>query len=489
MKSKPHIPIGLAGSLWLLAGTGATPTSAWAQTPAPPASANQGKSTAGQGMDAGSGEGGVGGAAMPGGGVGPAYAQPGAQITLGQALTLARSNEPNFVAAYAASRSAQLDRSIARAGLLPSAIYHNQFLYTQPNGATNQAGSVGNQAAPKFIANNTVHEYVSQGVVTETLGLTQFNALARADAAAAIANAELEVSRRGLTSTVVGLFYAYSTAQARIDVQQRAATEAADFVKQTTEREAGREAAHADVIKAQLTLQQRQRDLADATLNLTKSRLELGVLLFADPRSPYTVVLPSASALPTRAEVEAAAAGNPELTSALATLRSKNLDITAARAAYLPDLALAYSYGIDAPQFGANGPDGTRNLGYSASATLDIPIWDWLATEHKVKQARIQRDAAKAALSSTQRRLIAQLEEFYGEATLAHDQLESLQLSERTARESLRLTRLRYTAGEASVLDVVDAQNSLTAAEVALQDGLVRYQAALANLQLLTGTI
>ena len=410
-------------------------------------------------------------------------------ITLDQALSLARTNEPTFAAAVATNKSAQLDRSIARSALLPSVVYHNQYLYTQPNGAVNQVGA-GMQSAPKFIANNAVHEYTSQGVVTETLGLAQYSALARADAAAAIASAELEINRRGLTATVVGLFYNSTAAQGRIAVQQRATDEANNFVKQTQQREAEREVAHADVIKAQLTLQQRQRDLADARLQAQKAQLDLGVLLFPDPRSPYAVVLPAATDLPTRSVVDAAAAtNNPELKSALATLRSKNIDITAARAAYLPDLVLNYSYGIDAPQFAINGPEGIRNLGYSASATLDIPVWDWLATQHKIKQAHILRDAAKVALTSTQRTLIAQLEEFYAEAALAHDQLDSLELSVQTARESLRLTSLRYSAGESTVLEVVDAQNSLTTAELALQDGTIRYQLALANLQLLTGTI
>jgi outer membrane protein len=413
--------------------------------------------------------------------------QAGQAITLDQALSLARTNEPAFAAAVAASKTAQLDHSIARAALLPSVVYHNQFLYTQPNG---QAGSIGNQAAPRFIANNVVHEYISQGVVTETIGLAQYSALARAGAAAAIASAEMEISRRGLTSTVVGLFYNSTAAQERIVIQQRATNEAADFEKQTEQRETAREVAHADVIKAQLTVQQRQRDLGDAQLQAQKARLDLGVLLFPDPRSPYSVTLPAATPLPERAVVETqAAANNPELKSALATLRAKDLDITTARAAYLPDLVLNYSYGIDAPQFARNGPDGARNLGYSTSATLDIPVWDWFATQHKIKQAHILRDAAKVALTSTQRTLIAQLDEFYGEASLAHDQLASLELSVQTARESLRLTRMRYSAGEATVLEVVDAQNSLTSAELAHQDGTIRYQLALANLQLLTGTI
>ncbi|WP_433983798.1 TolC family protein [Tunturiibacter empetritectus] len=224
--------------------------------------------------------------------------QAGQEITLDQALSLARTNEPAFAAAVAASKTAQLDRSIARAALLPSVVYHNQYLYTQPNG---QTGSIGSQPAPRFIANNTVHEYISQGVVTETIGLAQYTALARAGAAAAIASAEMEISRRGLTSTVIGLFYNSTAAQERIVIQQRATNEAADFEKQTEQRETAREVAHADVIKAQLTLQQRQRDLGDAQLQAQKARLDLGVLLFPDPRSPYSVTLPAATPLPERA--------------------------------------------------------------------------------------------------------------------------------------------------------------------------------------------
>ncbi|WP_232298776.1 TolC family protein [Granulicella tundricola] len=420
----------------------------------------------------------------------------GQTITLTQALNLARANEPSFAAAYAASRVANLDKSIARSALLPSVVYHNQYLFTQSNHVPlSQNSAAGAQAttdqtAPVFIANNGVHEYVSQAVVNETIGLTQFNAVARADAASAIATAELEISRRGLAATVVGLFYGASIAQGKIAIARRALNEAQGFVEQTQQRAAAREVAHADVVKAQLTLQQRQREMADAELMAEKSRLDLGVLLFPDPRTLYEVELPTASNLPTRAETEAAAvSSNPELASAVATLRASNLDVTAARAAYLPDLAFNYSYGIDAAQFAVNGLDGARNLGYSASATLDIPVWDWFATAHKVKQAQIQRDSAKVALSATQRRLVANLEEFYNEARVAYQQLDSLQLSVDTARDSLRLTRLRYTNGEGTVLEVVDAQNSLTTAELAMQDGTVRYQLALANLQNLTGIL
>jgi outer membrane protein TolC len=416
-------------------------------------------------------------------------------ITLEGAIARARANEPGFAAAVAASRVSDLERSNARASLLPSVTYHNQFIYTQPaNGATGSgnasAGSPDVSSSPRFIGNNSVHEYTSQGIVTETIGLQQLTAASRASAAAAVSVAELEIARRGLVSAVVALFYGSLAADQKLAVARRAAQEASSFTTLTEQREAAREVAHADVIKAQLQQQQRERDLADATLQVQKSRLELAVLLFPDPRFPFTLTTPVVPVLGSREEVEAAAAHlNPELQSAISSLRVSSLDVTSARAAYLPDLGLSFAYGIDAPQFAVNGRDGVRNLGYSATATLDIPVWDWLSTQRKVRQAQIMRDVAKTTLSATQRRLIAQLDESYAEATVARDEMQSLEVSAETARESLRLTRLRYTAGEATVLEVVDAQNSLTSAELAREDGTVRYQTALANLQMLTGTI
>jgi outer membrane protein TolC len=409
-------------------------------------------------------------------------------ITLAEAITRAEAHEAVFAAAIADSRAAQLDRSIARAGLLPSATFHNQYIFTQGNGSSDRIGQTANTSAPRFIANNSIHEYASQGIVTETIGLQQFAAVTLADANAARAAAELEIARRGLVGTTVALYYTFAAAEEKLATARRSLDEAESFLHQTQLREQAREAAHADVLKAQLQQQQRVRNLADARVASSKAHLELGVLLYDDPRTPFATESSAPPALPDRADVEAAAgANNAELKSALASLRASEAEITSARAAYLPDLGLNATYGIDAPQYAANGPDGTRNLGYAAGVTLDIPLWDWLATQHKVKQSQIRRDAARVALSAVQRRLVADLSEFYDEAAAARDQLASLDLSVTTAQESLRVTRLRYSGGEGSALEVVDAQASLIAAEDERADGVVRYRVALANLQTLTG--
>src|ERR1035437_339087 len=403
-------------------------------------------------------------------------------LTLAEAIKRAEGNEPLYAASLAVSLVAGQERWVARKDLLPSVVYHNQAVYTQTDrGAT----------VPRFIANNAAREYASQAVVNETLGLGRLAAARRADAAEARAAAELEIARRGLVAAVTSLYYGAIAAENKQAIAERAHAEAKEFSGLAGKREQAREAAHADVVKAQLQEQQRERDLSDAKLAAEKARLELGVLLFADPRTPFALVAGDGTAeIPSRTEVEEAAGrNNPELKSALAAVRMSDAEVLAARAAYLPDLGLNYTYGIDAPQFAVNGPDHLRNLGYATSVTLDIPICDWLATEHKVKQSDIRRKAAQVALTAAQRRLIARLNEAWSEAAAARDQLVSLDASVATAAESLRLTKLRYTSGETTVLEVVDAQTAFVSVENAREGGRVRYQAARSDLETLMGTM
>jgi outer membrane protein TolC len=427
----------------------------------------------------------------------PAANAPPVTVTLEEAIRRAETSDPAYATAAGASKSAALDKGIARAGLLPNVHANSQDIYVQPNGIDTE-GDAGQASAPlpRFVSYDArPWEYIAQGVADETLSLAGVAGVRRANAAAAQAAAEQEIARRGLVAAVTGMFYTSLAADQKVAVAQQALHEAADFTKITREREQAREAAHADVVKAELTEQASQRMLQDAQLLAERARLELGVLLFPDPRTPYQLSAPPPPPLAPRADVEAAAAKhNPELRSALAALKVSDADVTAARSAYLPSAQLSVFYGIDANQFSTKGPlvsSGTKatNLGYATSFAVNLPIWDWLSTEHKVKQSEIRRQVAKVSLTNTQRLLIARLDEAYAEAAAARDQLASLDQSASTAAESLRLTQLAYRGGDATVLAVVDAQNAYVLAENARQDGRVRYENALATLQTLTGTM
>ncbi|HEY6368969.1 MAG TPA: TolC family protein [Candidatus Sulfotelmatobacter sp.] len=402
-------------------------------------------------------------------------------ITLQDALQRARLNDPQYRSAVTDLGLAREDRVQARAGLLPNVNYNNSFIYTQ---------GTGEPPASKFIANNGVHEYISQGDVHQALSLTNVADYRRASAALAQARAKAEIATRGLVVTVTQAYYGLVVAQRRYATAQRADAEAARFLDISIKLEGGGEVAHADAIKARIQAQQQQRDLQEAQLTMERARLDLAVLLFPDFNQDFAVVddLQTPEPLPTFEEVEAAGKkNNPDLGAALAAYEVANHEVTAAWGGLLPNLSVDYFYGIDSNRF-AIRTDGIRNIGYSAVATLQIPIFSWGADRSKLKQAELRRDQAHVELNYTQKQLLSHLRQFYLEAKTARSEMETLATSAELAADSLRLTTMRYQAGESTVLEVVDAQNTLTQARNAYDDGQSRYRVAVANLQTLTGT-
>jgi outer membrane protein TolC len=413
-------------------------------------------------------------------------------ITLQDALQRARLNDPQYRSAVTDLGIAREDRVQARSGLLPDVNYNTSFVYTEGTGPLPANCSTSAQGCPnsRFVANNGVHEYISQGDVHQALSLTHVADYRRSAAAFAQARAKAEIATRGLVVTVTQSYYGLVVAQRKYATAQRADAEAQRFLGISVKLENGGEVAHADVIKARIQAQQQQRDLQEAQLDMEKSRLDLAVLLFPDFNQDYTVVddLQTPEPLPTFDEVEAAGKkNNPELRAALAGYEVSQHEVTAAWGGLLPALSLDYFYGIDSNKFAIRN-DGIRNLGYSTVATLQIPIFSWGADYSKLKQAELRRDQAHVELTHAQKELLSHLRQFYLEAKTSRSEMESLASTAEIAADSLRLTTMRYQAGESTVLEVVDAQNTLTQARNAYDDGQSRYRVAVANLQTLTGS-
>lgn len=410
------------------------------------------------------------------------------RLTLEDALNLARKNSTAFQAALTEAGLAREDRVQARDTLLPSAGFNTSVLYTPPN----------NIGGVKYIANNAPHEYVSQGNVHQLLDVASLASYRRTAALAAAAKAHAEIASRGLVVTVVQNYFGVGAAEQKLATAKRSADEGEQFLRITQELEKGGEVAHSDVIKAELQVNDRRRQLQEAQLALVNARLDLAVLIFPDFNDHFETAddLHGSVALPTREEFEAQAAKeNPDVRAALAVVQAANNDVLGARSGYLPSITLDYWYGIDAEHYATYSPvppPGTgriSNLGSSAMASLTLPLWNWGATQSKVRQAELRRDQAKRELSFTQRKLLAEMRALYSEAETAWNELGGLQRSAELAADSLRLTTLRYKNGEGTVLEVVDAQNTFALANAGYHDGAVRYRVALANLQTLTGVL
>jgi outer membrane protein TolC len=412
-------------------------------------------------------------------------------VTLADALQRARQNEPAFLAAAADAALARDDRVQARAGLLPSFSESTQF--------------IGNSASPglatgRFVSMDGVQMYREWLVARQEISPNTFMAtpLRKARAAEAAAQAKLEIAQRGLVVTVTRIYYAFVSAQRKYATAQQGAQQAQRFFEIAQQQERLGQVARSDSVKAEILARQQRQAFDEATLAMDNARLALAVLIFPVFNENFSVVdgLPSAPALPPFGDVRTMAErANPDLRAASELLRAAGEDVRLAKNAFYPSLFVEAVYGIEANAFALHSaPAADRelgplpNLGYAITANVTVSLWDWGTLRSKLHQSQARQRLASATLSQTQRQLVSNLYSMYNEALTARAAVESLRRVGDLAAESLRLTTLRYQAGESTALEVVDAQNTFVQARNSADDAEARYRLAIAQLQTLTGS-
>ncbi len=427
--------------------------------------------------------------------VGPSSPGTGAApltLTLQDAIQRAQKNSPQFQSAVTAVKLAREDRVQARAAMLPSISETTQYLNNEGNGIS----PVG-----RFVTQDGVHVYREWGVVHEGLPGSFFVSAGPRSAAyaEALATAGEEIARRGLAMTVTADYYALVVAQREYATAQQGADTAQRFLEISEALERGGEVAHTDVIRFELQYNQQEQALENAQVAMSNARLNLAVLMFPTLNEDFTVVddLDIPPPLPAFSEVQTMAqSNNPEIRAAMTAFRQAGLNVSVARAAFYPSFSIDLDYGIEANAFALNSINtdtlGDRvrqpNLGYFVTYAVDLPVWDWGARFSRLRQAEDRKQLARVNLTFTQRQLLSNLYSFYNEAQAAWKQLDILNSSAHLAARNLQLVTMQYKAGDATVLEVLDAENSVNQARDAYAAGGSRYRNALATLQTLTGS-
>src|SRR5579875_412955 len=412
-------------------------------------------------------------------------------LTLQDALERAQKYSPQFQAAVTASKVARENVVQAWAAMLPSADYTMQDLVTQGNGVL---------ASGRYVTNDGVHVYRAWGVFRQSISADTFTQASyrQATAAESMARAQQEIARRGLKVAVTQAYYALVVAERGYATAQQALDQAARSLKISQELEQGGQVAHSDVITFQIQYNQQQQAFQEAKLQMENARLALAVMLFPNFNQNFNVVddLDNTPPLPSLEEAtKLAETNNPQVRAAIEALRQSRYGVSQARAAFLPSLSFGLDYGIEANALALRSrvsaaPEAGRlpNLGFFLTATLNVPVWHWGATVSRLRQAEYQRRQAQVELSYAQRQMLENLYSYYNEAHAAQAELGTLQSSAQLAVQSMRLNELRYRAGEATVLEVLNAENTLMQARDNYAAGLARYRVALANLETITGS-
>ena len=166
----------------------------------------------------------------------------------------------------------------------------------------------------------------------------------------------------------------------------------------------------------------------------------------------------------------------PDVRQAEQQLLSANANIGAARAAFFPRITLTASVGRASTQLSGLFSGGGQ-FAYTVAPQLLLPIFEGGRNIAGLESANVSRDIAVAQYErAIQQAFMDVADALAGRNTLT-EQLEAQVNVAQAESVRTRLTQLRYDAGVASSLDLLDAQRSLfTARQGEIQTRLARLQ-------------
>ena len=173
-------------------------------------------------------------------------------------------------------------------------------------------------------------------------------------------------------------------------------------------------------------------------------------------------------------------ASRPELLQFDAQLKAQDQLIAVARRNHLPDFLFASSYG-------RRGNDAANNLfplqpSWQIQLSLNIPIFNGFQTTYQVQQALNNYYSTKEQERVERQQVALQVQQNYLNLTAAQQVVKANEAAVRAAKENLELHQGRYQVGYAPLVEVTDAQTTLTTAQTNYVNALVAYKLSLAQL-------
>lgn len=364
-----------------------------------------------------------------------------------------------------------------QAALLPRLRSSSTYAYNSP------AHRPANPTDPSFIAQNAVHEYQQLLGFTGELSFGVAAAIQRNRALLSAARAGTEVARRALVRGVSETYYGAALAKARRQAADLSLDAAREFERLTDLNFQAGEVPEVDVIRARLQTAARLDDALKAREAEVVANVSLSTLLGVDMKTTPNID-PLPQSIDGNQVVSAMPEGisrRPELLRLEAQSRAARADIAVARADRLPRLTYSIDEGFDTGSLAT--AELRQHRGMLATANLDIPLWDWGLGRSRQRQAALRARGAELQLQLARRDLDLQYATARQEATTAAARVDNARRALDDAEKNVTISVARYRAGEAPIFEATDAQTTVAAGRLALQQALYDFQVAHARLR------
>lgn len=249
----------------------------------------------------------------------------------------------------------------------------------------------------------------------------------------------------------------------------------------------------AKVDLAQLVAQSKQDEynVVNAKTQLENYKLQLKKLLEIVDTDDFDVAVPDIDdnsvlkVIPTKADVYSAAVSTrPEIKSEQMNVEMSDLEISIAKAGYLPTISLSASIGTNNAS-GTNTSFGNQlknNWSNSIGLTLSVPIFDNRENKTNVQKAKLTKQNSELELLDAQKELYSTIEDYWLNATSAQQEYIYAKANVESMQESYDLVSEQFRLGLKNIVELTTGKNDLLQAE---QQLLQSKYTALMNLAML----
>ena len=254
-----------------------------------------------------------------------------------------------------------------------------------------------------------------------------------------------------------------------------------DFVEQ--QLELGR-ATRSDLLRSQVDLNNARLALLNAENNARTTTFRLTEVVGSETRvGPVPEATLEAQPLPFSRDqlFSIAEQSAPSLRTAEAATEAAEAAVSSARSAYLPSLSFNGGWAWSNAEF------PPTNRSWSIRLSGNMPLFNGFQRETQVYQARARADLAEQTERAARLNLNSELDAAYSSAQSAQAGIDLAVQNVALSEESLRVVQERYRLGLSTILELQDAQITLTQAEADLVLRRFDYQLALAQIEALLG--
>ena len=284
------------------------------------------------------------------------------------------------------------------------------------------------------------------------------------DELTAAADVGLRDVRVLVAAQVAGAYFELRGAQERLTVARRNAENQRGTLDLTRQRlEAGSGTA-LDTERAQAQLSATLAAIPTLEARISAAQHRIAVLTGRPPAALVSALAASGAPIelpdaPDIATPDVVVRDRPDVRGAEREVAASAAFVHAARAEYLPRLAIAGSAGYTGNTFESLGNQGTPR--YTFGPVVSWPALDLGRVRAGVDAARAEETAAKARYEQTVLRSLEEVESALTTYRKARERLQHLEDAAAASERAAELARLRYVEGASDFLPVLDAERTL----------------------------